>query len=126
MVTEIATVEKIYLSDKDIEKELENFFEERPMDEETMAQLKNDPQMRESIATQIFSDRTVDRIIAIAKGENPEIVEFVEENDEEVTDESEAVVEVVAENVKTEEPDAEAVEEEIEPTDETDEDETEV
>lgn len=102
---EVVSVEKLHVHDEDIDAQIESMLVMFGNDAEMARSLFANDSMRMSIANQLVADQAVDRLIAIAKGENPEIIEHHDHDEEshEEEDTSEADVKAVADEEYTEE-----------------------
>lgn len=96
---EIAEAEELSVKEAEIDAEIEEMI--RPFGEqaEFARQLFSSPESRNSIANRILAEKTLDRLIAIARGENPPIGEPVVEEEEAAEEEvtADADAEAVAE-----------------------------
>src|SRR5690606_21446937 len=79
---EIAEAEELSVKEAEIDAEIEEMI--RPFGEqaEFARQLFSSPESRNSIANRILAEKTLDRLIAIPRGENPPIGEPVVEEEE--------------------------------------------
>ncbi len=101
---EVVSAEKLHVHDEDIDAQIESMIGMFGNDAELARSLFTNDSMRMNIANQLIADQAVDRLIAIAKGENPEIVEHHHhDHDEESHEEGEetAAAEVAEEGTAT-------------------------
>lgn len=116
---EIAEAEELGVTDADIEDEISTAILPYGAQAELARQLFSSPEARGSIANRIMAQKTVDRLIAIARGEEPPIGEPEREEtepaDAEIETQPTAEVEATAEAETTEDT-VEPVTEEVEDT----------
>ncbi|MEZ4666681.1 MAG: hypothetical protein R3E39_01955 [Anaerolineae bacterium] len=74
VLREIRTQEKVEISDEAIEAEITKMLGRFGDQVESLRSVLDTPQMRESIQNDLLEQGTIDRIVAIAKGEAPELV----------------------------------------------------
>ena len=105
-MSEIVRTEKLTVSADDIDAEIDQMVKMFGSDEQAaqFRQFFSSPQSRLNIQTDLLTNRAMDRLAAIAKGENPPIVDpdaaaEAAAEDQVADDASEAVPETVEETV---------------------------
>jgi trigger factor len=116
ILTELVSAEKLEAEEEEIEDQKQTLLLSLGSQGPMLQQFVNSPETRERIADQILTEKAVERLIQIAKGEAPELTDEPEEEPAEPQDDSEVGD---SSEVEEEEPEEAEVAEEVEESPET-------